>query len=131
MPTCCFFFFFSSRRRHTICALVTGVQTCALPICRSSRRSDPAMSELAIALNDLYRMVTKATPESVFRVETSENDVDLVAKDGSLLSVIRLDGMLTLIGNDEFYGFTKVDEGTERHVPGVLDNIRQIGRAHV
>src|SRR3546814_3472016 len=27
---CCFFF--SSRRRHTRCALVTGVQTCALPI---------------------------------------------------------------------------------------------------
>src|SRR3546814_1852434 len=26
------FFFFSSRRRHTRCALVTGVQTCALPI---------------------------------------------------------------------------------------------------
>src|SRR3546814_7265251 len=24
---------FASRRRHTICALVTGVQTCALPIC--------------------------------------------------------------------------------------------------
>src|SRR3546814_10505541 len=28
------FFFFSSRRRHTRCALVTGVQTCALPISR-------------------------------------------------------------------------------------------------
>src|SRR3546814_10762592 len=27
-------FFFSSRRRHTRCALVTGVQTCALPISR-------------------------------------------------------------------------------------------------
>src|SRR3546814_982145 len=27
-----FSFFFSSRRRHTRCALVTGVQTCALPI---------------------------------------------------------------------------------------------------
>src|SRR3546814_19705418 len=27
------FVFFSSRRRHTRCALVTGVQTCALPIC--------------------------------------------------------------------------------------------------
>src|SRR3546814_7366733 len=25
------YFFFSSRRRHTCCALVTGVQTCALP----------------------------------------------------------------------------------------------------
>src|SRR3546814_3933564 len=29
----CIFFFLSSRRRHTRCALVTGVQTCALPIC--------------------------------------------------------------------------------------------------
>src|SRR3546814_9318711 len=28
----CAFLFFSSRRRHTSCALVTGVQTCALPI---------------------------------------------------------------------------------------------------
>src|SRR3546814_5855436 len=30
------FFFFSSRRRHTRCALVTGVQTCALPILEES-----------------------------------------------------------------------------------------------
>src|SRR3546814_1406335 len=30
-------FFFSSRRRHTRCALVTGVQTCALPISRDPR----------------------------------------------------------------------------------------------
>src|SRR3546814_8978792 len=35
--SCCYFvFFFSSRRRHTRCALVTGVQTCALPICGES-----------------------------------------------------------------------------------------------
>src|SRR3546814_4614172 len=32
------FFFFSSRRRHTRCALVTGVQTCALPIFRTIQR---------------------------------------------------------------------------------------------
>src|SRR3546814_13935116 len=32
------YFFFSSRRRHTRCALVTGVQTCALPI--SLRKPD-------------------------------------------------------------------------------------------
>src|SRR3546814_1818984 len=32
-------FFFSSRRRHTRCALVTGVQTCALPISRHQKRS--------------------------------------------------------------------------------------------
>src|SRR3546814_3531179 len=32
--TCCFF---SGRSRHTRCALVTGVQTCALPICLSDQ----------------------------------------------------------------------------------------------
>src|SRR3546814_11926140 len=35
---CFVFFFFSSRRRHTRCALVTGVQTCALPISNADRR---------------------------------------------------------------------------------------------
>src|SRR3546814_20638467 len=35
------FFFFSSRRRHTRCALVTGVQTCALPICHRGRQQLP------------------------------------------------------------------------------------------
>src|SRR3546814_19750997 len=39
---CCLFFFFSSRRRHTRCALVTGVQTCALPIYRHRREIDLA-----------------------------------------------------------------------------------------
>src|SRR3546814_11979468 len=33
-------FFFSSRRRHTRCALVTGVQTCALPILSGIRGRD-------------------------------------------------------------------------------------------
>src|SRR3546814_17671637 len=32
MVSLLYVFFFSSRRRHTRCALVTGVQTCALPI---------------------------------------------------------------------------------------------------
>src|SRR3546814_1069761 len=34
-----FYLFFSSRRRHTRCALVTGVQTCALPIGSSGELS--------------------------------------------------------------------------------------------
>src|SRR3546814_11611370 len=34
------FFCFSSRRRHTRCALVTGVQTCALPISPNFVESD-------------------------------------------------------------------------------------------
>src|SRR3546814_18823591 len=36
---CIVVFFFSSRSRHTSCALVTGVQTCALPISCSGRRA--------------------------------------------------------------------------------------------
>src|SRR3546814_2815810 len=35
----CGYIFFSSRRRHTRCALVTGVQTCALPICLLLRKN--------------------------------------------------------------------------------------------
>src|SRR3546814_3354684 len=38
-------FFFSSRRRHTRCALVTGVQTCALPILIGGNRPDLRPSE--------------------------------------------------------------------------------------
>src|SRR3546814_7105880 len=37
MLFCSFVFVFSSRRRHTRCALVTGVQTCALPILLACR----------------------------------------------------------------------------------------------
>src|SRR3546814_6191067 len=37
------FFFFSSRRRHTRCALVTGVQTCALPIYTVTFRNREAL----------------------------------------------------------------------------------------
>src|SRR3546814_5615120 len=37
----CLFVFFSSRRRHTSCALVTGVQTCALPIFAEDRPLRP------------------------------------------------------------------------------------------
>src|SRR3546814_4620073 len=50
-------FFFSSRRRQTRCALVTGVQTCALPICdrllvgrgegRANRPESPQVDERA------------------------------------------------------------------------------------
>src|SRR3546814_8025797 len=53
-----FFFFFSSRRRHTICALVTGVQTCALPIL-------VAVAEMALAGNVGARLHTTAFEDLV------------------------------------------------------------------
>src|SRR3546814_19461120 len=42
--------FFSSRRRHTRCALVTGVQTCALPICLPARDAPRLVHLVAIGL---------------------------------------------------------------------------------
>src|SRR3546814_1859291 len=47
------FFVFSSRRRHTRCALVTGVQTCALPIGRLWVTS-PSSSTSADGLGPLF-----------------------------------------------------------------------------
>src|SRR3546814_4636127 len=54
-----FFFFFSSRRRHTRCALVTGVQTCALPICEISdaSRIDAEMSRATLERINLAALV--------------------------------------------------------------------------
>src|SRR3546814_5425465 len=76
MPIECFvvaFFcrvlFFSSRRRHTRCALVTGVQTCALPISLyfgrsgTNRYDDPAG---AYGMLYLGRDLPTALMESVF-----------------------------------------------------------------
>src|SRR3546814_9058170 len=50
-------FFFSSRRRHTSCALVTGVQTCALPIYRTERLGGTAR----LARGTLHMAVTRLT----------------------------------------------------------------------
>src|SRR3546814_3823062 len=41
-----FCFFFSSRRRHTRCALVTGVQTCALPIWKTWHEQPEALRKI-------------------------------------------------------------------------------------
>src|SRR3546814_10819697 len=63
--SCCFFF--SSRRRHTRCALVTGVQTCALPIYAEANRRRGDTSENLIGLLErrldavVYRMKVVAT----------------------------------------------------------------------
>src|SRR3546814_10378830 len=49
-----FLFFFSSRRRHTRCALVTGVQTCALPIYSRDRRKHRRKYKTAIVIQVSY-----------------------------------------------------------------------------
>src|SRR3546814_3678559 len=56
-------FFFSSRRRHTRCALVTGVQTCALPILSMAKQllfNEEARAALLRGVNIMSHAV-KAT----------------------------------------------------------------------
>src|SRR3546814_10265101 len=54
-------FFFSSRRRHTRCALVTGVQTCALPIFPAQAAAlDLASTTVAAAVVGAYTDVCAA-----------------------------------------------------------------------
>src|SRR3546814_1853047 len=62
-----FRFFFSSRRRHTRCALVTGVQTCALPICRAFCASMPPMIWLASPCTSEAQEISPSTFPSTCR----------------------------------------------------------------
>src|SRR3546814_9996554 len=48
-------FFFSSRRRHTRCALVTGVQTCALPIYQLLRCEESQDRPSSATLSSSFR----------------------------------------------------------------------------
>src|SRR3546814_15583092 len=52
-------FFFSSRRRHTRCALVTGVQTCALPICRIDHGTAECLTK-----NDVQTIAYGLSPQA-------------------------------------------------------------------
>src|SRR3546814_4528079 len=56
-------FFLSSRRRHTRCALVTGVQTCALPIYRLTSSNDPEIQK--ILENTIILLVPSLNPDGV------------------------------------------------------------------
>src|SRR3546814_6998477 len=64
-----FFFFFSSRIRHTRCALVSGVQTCALPISSNplTFRERSELVEAALVAVDIDRARFRITP---FPIET-------------------------------------------------------------
>src|SRR3546814_10464398 len=66
-------FFFSSRRRHTRCALVTGVQTCALPICvRRSKVEVVHESFLLFAADYSSQRQRVSYVQSSLRVDRSE-----------------------------------------------------------
>src|SRR3546814_18300007 len=57
-------FFFSSRRRHTRGALVTGVQTCALPICRALLTASLALPFASAAAREAWTRPAGLTPDA-------------------------------------------------------------------
>src|SRR3546814_6111542 len=66
-----FRFFFSSRRRHTRCALVTGVQTCALPIFVEAASVHAALpyGRLVAALREAFRRGGTVPLRSHYHIE--------------------------------------------------------------
>src|SRR3546814_8106928 len=80
-----FFFCFSSRRRHTRCALVTGVQTCALPISDSNvlqARLNAALEQLRDrdgTIDDLRHRLDRSDEE---RREAQARVIGLLAGPG-------------------------------------------------
>src|SRR3546814_5052074 len=77
-------FFFSSRRRHTRCALVTGVQTCALPIYSAIAGGIGALrgpkhggaNEVAFEVQKRYESPDEAEADIRRRVENKEVIID-------------------------------------------------------
>src|SRR3546814_4183904 len=71
------FFFFSSRRRHTRCALVTGVQTCALPICLKGQSEEDIAAAFFIPVNVVKQRLRLAA--------VAQSLLDVYAEDGMTL----------------------------------------------
>src|SRR3546814_10070243 len=128
-------FFFLSRSRHTICALVTGVQTCALPISLYFGSTSPAMAEALDRLAadglmlDAMRLRAFPFPEAVRDFILSHDKVFVVEqnRDG------QMQGMLS--NELGIYPARLLPvrhyDGTPITAPFILAEIRQIGRTHL
>src|SRR3546814_10377859 len=73
------YFFFSSRRRHTRCALVTGVQTCALPISVLGQ-------QIRLDAPDMASDMDHCVDQAVDAIQIGE---DLVAAEQRMVDVVR------------------------------------------
>src|SRR3546814_5215697 len=74
LDVCCFDFgccCLSSRRRHTRCALVTGVQTCALPICKHGFTGDDIESAYVGIPKVIQGRLTNRHPKDIQAAQMS------------------------------------------------------------
>src|SRR3546814_16023427 len=87
------FFFFSSRRRHTRCALVTGVQTCALPISGESIPVDKepvADVEAARAKPDAVEATSRVFAGTINGGAAIEIEVTRRSNESALAKVVKM-----------------------------------------
>src|SRR3546814_6954960 len=98
------FFFFSSRRRHTRCALVTGVQTCALPI------SDMEERAAAIRNEHARERIWLLEHPPLYTAGTSANDAELLEKRFPVYEAGR-GGRYTYHGPGQRTGYIQIDLG--------------------
>src|SRR3546814_6046608 len=78
---CFVFFFFSSRRRHTRCALVTGVQTCALPISCAKAGEESAVQASAAKANLRFMITPVSKRALVLHILKSRSEERRVGKE--------------------------------------------------
>src|SRR3546814_7615021 len=96
------FFFFSSRRRHTRCALVTGVQTCALPIYHEQ-------SVVALTLASIYREAGRTDDAVQVLVDADKNIPNSAEVKYDLAMLYERQGKM-----DEFEALMKRDRKSTR-----------------
>src|SRR3546814_12861445 len=97
-------FCFSSRRRHTRCALVTGVQTCALPISDDGRivyANEAAAARLGRGVAD------GATLASLFEDPAQQSALAAPVGDMRWTNV---DALLHTLGNGRFWASTSISK---------------------
>src|SRR3546814_2236198 len=101
------FLFFSSRCRHTICSLVTGVQTCALPILTSLIAALGALT-LASPAGATGLMTCKSGDKSTWK--TQEQLTSAITAQGWQVRKVKVDG-----GCYEVYGTTPEGDRVEAY----------------
>src|SRR3546814_10459404 len=113
-------FFFSSRRRHTRCALVTGVQTCALPI--SLAWGNSTLLPGFTIENGLVTKGTWSGTEAVMRNDIVHRDSTIIA--GGWNTKFKPNERLKLELDLGYSRLKKTEENLEIY-------LGKIGRAHV
>src|SRR3546814_18538407 len=107
-------FFFSSRRRHTSCALVTGVQTCALPISKPGSNLETRISSSVVRTARRY----SSTPRTSLIQATTPSEMRAEERR------VRKEGVSTCRSRWSPYQKKKNNELTN-HMKDIQDRIKQ------